>query len=136
MDVFKAEHKKDWYKKINPKLQLPAIKDGDFCMNESIDICKYLIETRKISTPFYPLDDQEKRDRIDVDIQAALELGETYATCLLHCYFGPALGRTKSTRDEKQKYKDEVLKLLDKFEAELVKRGTKYYTFDGKSWIL
>ena len=35
LDFFdKKEHKSDWYLKINPKGEVPAIRIGDFCLAE------------------------------------------------------------------------------------------------------
>jgi glutathione S-transferase len=37
------EHKKPWYRKINPNCAFPAIKDSDgFCTNEGVTITKYI----------------------------------------------------------------------------------------------
>ncbi|CAI2376357.1 unnamed protein product [Moneuplotes crassus] len=59
IDLLNGEQTSEWYKKINPKMKIPAIKDGDHCMGESIDICKYLVETRKLKTPAWPVDNQK-----------------------------------------------------------------------------
>ena len=36
------EHHSDWYKKINPRGQVPALVDGDHTITESTVICEYL----------------------------------------------------------------------------------------------
>ena len=38
----KFEHHSDWYKKINPRGQVPALVDGDHVITESTVICEYL----------------------------------------------------------------------------------------------
>lgn len=123
MNVFKKEHKKKWYLEINPKGQIPGIKDGDHCMGESIDICKYLIESRQICTKLYPYSDPTLKAKVDQDITFAIQFSETYSECLRNVYFGPALGTTKSTKEEKKQFIKEVYQKLDDLEAQLEKKA-------------
>lgn len=34
VDMMKMEHREDAYKKINPKMQLPTVRDGDLTLTE------------------------------------------------------------------------------------------------------
>lgn len=52
----KGENRTDEFKKINPMMQVPAIKDGDFCMSESHAILRYLHSTWKCADHWYPSD--------------------------------------------------------------------------------
>ena len=65
IDLRANEQKTDWYLKINPAGKIPAIKDGDKCMAESFDICKYLVKSRELKTEFYPIEDEKKCEEID-----------------------------------------------------------------------
>jgi len=40
----KGEHRSDWFLKINPMGQVPALSSGDFNLAESMAICSYLID--------------------------------------------------------------------------------------------
>lgn len=41
----KLEHRSEEFKKINPMMQVPAMKDGEFCLSESHAILRYLCAT-------------------------------------------------------------------------------------------
>ena len=51
-----GEHKSPEYLKINPRGQVPAIKDGDFCLAESATIMRYICNTRDVPDSLYPKD--------------------------------------------------------------------------------
>ncbi|HEX7668257.1 MAG TPA: glutathione S-transferase family protein [Polyangiaceae bacterium] len=44
VDFGKGENRSDWFLKINPMGQVPALVDGDFSLAESMAICSYLID--------------------------------------------------------------------------------------------
>jgi len=56
ISMMKGEHKSEDFLKINPKGQLPAIKDGDFALAESNAILKYISTTRSVEDSLYPKD--------------------------------------------------------------------------------
>lgn len=62
--LFKGEHHSPEYKRVNLLHKVPALKDGDFTLAESIAILLYLV--RKFDTPdhWYPADLQT-RARVD-----------------------------------------------------------------------
>ena len=62
--ISKMEHKSEEYLKINPSGQVPAIKDGDFCLSESHSILRYLAESRGCPDNWYPKD-LKKRAIVD-----------------------------------------------------------------------
>jgi glutathione S-transferase len=44
VDFSKAENRSDWFLKVNPMGQVPALSAGDFNLAESLAICSYLID--------------------------------------------------------------------------------------------
>ena len=60
-----GEHKLEDYLKINPYGQVPTITDGDFCLNESIAIWRYLVQSKAESCDFYPFADAKKVAKIN-----------------------------------------------------------------------
>jgi glutathione S-transferase len=44
VDFSKADNRSDWFLKINPMGQVPALTSGDFNLAESLAICSYLID--------------------------------------------------------------------------------------------
>jgi glutathione S-transferase len=44
VDFAKAENRSEWFLKINPMGQVPALSSGDFNLAESLAICSYLID--------------------------------------------------------------------------------------------
>ena len=132
MNLFKGDHKKEWYKKINPAMKIPAIKDGEHVMGESLDIAKYLIRNRRIKTPFYPTDDPEKIDQIDKDCDLATELSEATRAVAFNLYFGPIIGQKVASKEECQQFLGNLGKKYDGIEAFLEARGTKFLNSDSK----
>ncbi|CAI2376031.1 unnamed protein product [Moneuplotes crassus] len=130
INPFKGEQKTEWYKKINPKMKIPAIKDGDHCMGESIDICKYLVETRKLKTPVWPVDDQEKTDQMEKDLAKIDELGAATGDVAFKCFFAKALGQKLPPPNEKKKYLDVLYRVYDGLEATLKQRRTQFFNSD------
>ena len=44
VDFAKADNRSDWFLKVNPMGQVPALSSGDFNLAESLAICSYLID--------------------------------------------------------------------------------------------
>ena len=65
VDLSKGEHKTESFLKVNPRGQIPALSDGEFNLNESISISRYLIQSRASSTDFYPYEDAKKVAKIN-----------------------------------------------------------------------
>ena len=63
--LIKRDNYSEEYKKINPMMQIPAMKDGDFCLSQSHAIMKYLHATRNCADHWYPAD-HKKRAKVDV----------------------------------------------------------------------
>ena len=103
IDLNKNEQKKKWYKEINPKGQVPCIVDGDTKMAESLDICKYFIESRKKQTSLWPADDKDKQAQIEEDLKISAELAPVNKAASFTCFWTSKLGQGNPTEDERQK---------------------------------
>ncbi|KAJ8043205.1 Glutathione S-transferase theta-3 [Holothuria leucospilota] len=64
--IINGDNKTQEFAKINPRKKLPAFKDGDFCLSESVAIFRYIAEKyqHKIADHWYPRD-LKKRARVD-----------------------------------------------------------------------
>ena len=122
----KKEQKTEWFKKINPKGQVPAIKDGDHCMGESVDICKYFIESRKLNHSFYPVDDTDKINQINEDLELTEDVIAAVMAAAFAIVFGPMGGAAQPSEDKKQELLSKVAKQFDRVEALLGRRKTKF----------
>ncbi|CAI2377715.1 unnamed protein product [Moneuplotes crassus] len=130
IDLLNGEQTSEWYKKINPKMKIPAIKDGDHCMGESIDICKYLVETRKLKTPAWPVDDQEKIDQMERDLAKVDELASASGNVSYNCFYNQFAGKKLAGKELKKKVLNELYLVYDRFEETLAERKTKFYNSD------
>jgi len=109
-DLMAGEHMKPEYLAINPFHNIPSIKDGDFCLNESRAICGYLVNKYGKESSLYPT---EPEVRAIVDQRMYFDMGTFYKAagdCMYPTMFGgPAPGDK-----EKDKLK-EVLGWVDGF---------------------
>ncbi|XP_006822345.1 glutathione S-transferase theta-1-like [Saccoglossus kowalevskii] len=64
VSIGKGEHMSEEFSQINPENKLPAIKDGLFCLRESVAILKYLAAKYNTADHWYPRDLQ-KRAKVD-----------------------------------------------------------------------
>ena len=128
----KGETGSECFKKINPAGLIPAIKDGEHTMGESIDIAKYFVESRKIQTSFWPLDDKAKQDQIDEDIKFAEEVKGSCLGAYWNLRLGKMLGKTNPTEDERSKFLEDFEKTCEQIEKIFTERKTKYLNCDSK----
>ena len=86
IDLFKGEHKQPAYLAINPNGQVPTLDDGDFRLNESSAILKYLAE--KSGSRAYPIDLRQRArvnemmDWFNTSLYRDLGYGLVYAQVL------------------------------------------------------
>ncbi|XP_063042092.1 glutathione S-transferase theta-3-like [Engraulis encrasicolus] len=64
ISLFEGEQYGEEFGKVNPWRKVPAIRDGDFCLSESIAILLYMVEKYKTDDHWYP-NDLQKRARIN-----------------------------------------------------------------------
>ncbi|XP_790223.2 glutathione S-transferase theta-1 [Strongylocentrotus purpuratus] len=66
LDLGKGDQKKPEFAAINPLKQFPAIKDGDFCLAETVAIFRYLTTQfpKSFSDHWYPAD-PHRRAKVD-----------------------------------------------------------------------
>mmetsp|Transcript_27479 Transcript_27479/g.24357 ORF Transcript_27479/g.24357 Transcript_27479/m.24357 type:complete len:247 (+) Transcript_27479:23-763(+) len=131
INISTGQNREEWFLKINPKGTIPAIQEKDHCQGESVEICKYLIKSREISTPLYPLDNIEKCKEIDkiLEIQSEIELkGRDY---LKKCYIGPLFfGYIYPTAEKVASLKKPLMGMYQRLDEKLAKKETKYFVDD------
>nr|AVT42188.1 glutathione S-transferase o2 [Lissorhoptrus oryzophilus] len=118
------QDKPDWYLKIHPKGQVPALLDGEKIVIESLDIADYLDEKYPEKNPLYPSDSAAKQKDKDV-------IGNLVAAA--------AMAMSKFSHSKESYSPEEALNMLlppvELLEKELVSRGTKYFGGDKPRMI-
>ncbi|XP_038198668.1 glutathione S-transferase theta-1 isoform X3 [Arvicola amphibius] len=64
VDLRKGEHLSDAFAQVNPMKKVPAMKDNDFTLSESVAILLYLTHKYKVPDHWYP-QDLQARARVD-----------------------------------------------------------------------
>ena len=74
-DLMNGGHKTEEYLKINPQHTIPAMEDGEFCLNESRVIATYLVAKYGKDDKLYPKDINQ---RAIVDQRLYFDMGVFY----------------------------------------------------------
>ncbi|XP_063042095.1 glutathione S-transferase theta-3-like [Engraulis encrasicolus] len=64
ISLMEEDHYGEEFGKVNPMRKVPAIRDGDFCLSESVAILMYMVDKYKTDDHWYPADLQ-KRARVN-----------------------------------------------------------------------
>jgi len=99
VDLMAGEHMKPEYLAINPMHNIPTLKDGDFCLNESRAIAAYLVNKYGKDDSLYPKDPEQ---RAIVDQRMYFDMGAFYKSfgdCVYPVMFGgPDPGEKETNR--------------------------------------
>ena len=128
-----GENKKEEYLKINPLGQVPAIADGDFVLNESLAICRYILQTRTEPGDFYPTHDAKKVARINSLLDTMVgTFKEGITSFVFKGYVGPAFrGLPVPTAEEYEKLLQGYKNSLNIIKQLLETSGGHYLTGDN-----
>ncbi|XP_072443153.1 glutathione S-transferase theta-3-like [Chiloscyllium punctatum] len=86
VDLFAGQQYSEDFGKVNPLRLVPALKDGDFTMGESVAILKYLACKYKTPDHWYPADLQ-RRARVD-EYLAWQHMTIRYQGCRIYVFRG------------------------------------------------
>ncbi|XP_013396534.1 glutathione S-transferase 1-like [Lingula anatina] len=109
VDLFKDEHKQDYFLNINPEHCVPTLVDGDFVLWESRPLMKYLCQKYVPESSFYPSDIKQ---RALVDRLMYWEASTLCTAVLDYAAYAAFLG--KAIDSEKEPKVKEALDYLDK----------------------
>lgn len=79
VELLKGQHLSDDFAQVNPNKKVPALKDGDFTLTESVAILLYLTRKFKVPDHWYP---QELQARARVDEYLAWQHTTLRRNCL------------------------------------------------------
>nr|APX61040.1 putative glutathione S-transferase omega class member 2 [Leptinotarsa decemlineata] len=106
--------KPEWYSKIHPGGEVPALLDGSKVLVQSLDICDYLDE-KYLQNPLYPAEPEAKNR----DKELIGKIGSVTSVFAKCCF-------TNEERSASEWLKL-LLQPLQEFEDELAKRGTTFF---------
>merc|ERR1712076_302190 len=105
IDLMKGENMTEEYLKINPQHNIPALKDGDFCLNESRAIMMYLANAYDKENKLYPV---APKVRARVDQRLFFDMG-TFYKAIGDLMYPHLFGRPMEDEETKQKKFKEVM---------------------------
>ncbi|CAI2379033.1 unnamed protein product [Moneuplotes crassus] len=137
IDLAMGVQKEEWFLRINPAGKIPAIKDGDHCMGDSIEICKYLVESREIDTAFFPYKDEQKVQEID-DLKEKIKNLEPATLEIAKAFWVEPwmTGSPFPAGEVGDRIKQDIYDVHDIMEAHLVDNGTKFLHDDKEAGII
>ena len=129
VDLATGEHKQeDYIKNVNPFGKVPAITDGDFRLNESISICRYLLQAKTNCSEFYPFNDAKKVAKINALIDHdVMTYRHNIDTLVMMVIVGPVyLGWPLPTSEQIEKYRQDASKSFESLKFVLDLNGGPY----------
>ncbi|XP_078521696.1 glutathione S-transferase theta-1-like [Lissotriton helveticus] len=121
VDLFKGENNSEEFQEVNSLRKVPALKDGDFTLAESIAILLYL--SRKFDTPdhWYPAD-LEKRTRVDEYFAWQHTAVRAYSSEVFWCkVLTPILLDTEMDSERMEVVLKQLNMILDQFQQKFLK---------------
>ncbi|XP_069475993.1 glutathione S-transferase theta-3-like [Ambystoma mexicanum] len=118
--LFKGEHHSGELKSVNPLRKVPALKDGDFTLAESIAILLYM--SRKYKTPdhWYP-EDLQKRAQVDEYLSWQHTAVRAHGSRVFWCKaMAPVLLGTETDPERMAAVIKDLNGTLDQFEAKFL----------------
>lgn len=112
IDLLKAENKRPWFIRLNPRHTVPTIQDSGFVLWESRAIMQYLVNkyATEENQHLYP---KEPEERGSVDRMLFFDMGTLYHA--IKEYFGPKLYQGLAPDPEKENLLKQSLDYLDSF---------------------
>ncbi|PSN34562.1 Glutathione S-transferase 1 [Blattella germanica] len=120
-NLFKGEHMKPEFQKMNPQHCVPTLNDNGFCLGESRAICTYLLDQYAKDDSLYPKDPKK---RALVDQKLYFDATNIYQRFI--DYYCAIMWWGKEPEPAKYERFQEAVQILDKF-----LEGNKWVTGDN-----
>ncbi|XP_059052291.1 glutathione S-transferase theta-1 [Achroia grisella] len=128
VDLRKAEHYSEEYKKINRFQRVPVIDHNGFVLSESVAILKYLARERIIPDNLYPRESQ-KQARVEEFLEwQHIELRIPCAMYFRTAYLDPVVFGTKVTPAKISGFEQRMELALENFSTKWLGRGSDFVT--------
>ncbi|XP_056641775.1 glutathione S-transferase theta-1 [Diorhabda sublineata] len=125
VDLAKRQHLKEEFSKTVSRIpRVPVIHDGDFVLNESVAIVRYLSRQYPISDQWYPKDSKKQAQTDEYLEWHHLNLRLNCATYFITKWANPLLRGTEPTEEQLKKTKKYMERSLKDFENYFLSNGT------------
>ena len=126
LEFSKGDHRSPDYLAVNPRGQVPALRDGDFVLYESIAMLAYL-DRKYPEPPLFGVTPEEHGRVWQAVQECVVYIDEASEQLILPLYFGQVAGKEAQIRAAMAKIHDE----LGRWERALV--GRSWLVLDGPS---